>query len=401
MPPNELELEDMPLDPDKVEITVRATVAKQPIGDIILATFAYRDIIRVAHFDVRRLVQDDRDIEMYLGIQRPLIPQRVASLERYVNYADATFPTAIIISVDEDYAAFDERAGRLTLRNYREYEERPSTNIRRVAKVIDGQHRIAGLMKYAPVPPDRPFDVPVTVFVGADVADQAYVFSTVNLEQTKVSKSLAIDLYELAHTRSPYKTCHNIAVALDRDMDGPLYRRIKRLGFATEGRDFEPITQATFVDSLLDYISVDAKGDRDLLIRKRSLSPASNPDRQIFRGMFIAERDVEIARTVSEYFYAVRDRWPTAWNSRERGQVLNRTNGVRALIKALRYFYLLLAAPGQVVMRDRFAPALREVQLNDADFTTENFPPGTSGEARLRRILVREEAFERGRPLGA
>jgi DGQHR domain-containing protein len=385
----------MSADPDKVEITVNAMVARQPIGDVILATFPYKDIIRIAHFDVRRLVSDERDVERYLGIQRPLIPQRVHDLEKYVGFADATFPTAIIVAIEEDYADFDPEKLKLTIRNYRLGEDAPSINIRHVARVIDGQHRIAGLMKYQPEAPDAPFDVPVTVFVGADIADQAYVFSTVNLEQTKVSKSLALDLYELARTRSPFKTCHNIAVALDRDQGGPLHERIKRLGFATEGRVFEPITQATFVDVLLPYISSDPKVDRDLLLKGKRLMPAQGRDahRTLFRQLFIEEQDVAIGRIVSEYFYAVRDRWPQSWDYQGPGQMLNRTNGVRALVRALGHFYVRAAkSANEIPTRQQFLALLRDVPLADGHFSVEGFPPGTSGESKLRRVLVGEEA---------
>lgn len=391
----------LPPDPDPIEVVVDAFMARQPIGDVILAKFPFREIIRISFFDVRRLVQDERDVEKYLGIQRPLIPSRVASLEKYVNFSDATFPTAIIIAIEEDYAEYDPKSSKLKIRNYKKDEGPvPTINIRRVARVIDGQHRIAGLMKFNPTDKDAAFDVPVTVFVGADIADQAYVFSTVNLEQTKVSKSLAIDLYELAETRSPFKTCHFVAVALDQDegslgIKGPLCERIKRLGFATEGRVFEPITQANFVDTLIPYISSDPKGDRDVLLRGRRLERASPTasEKLIFRNMFIEERDVDIARTVSEFFYAVRDRWPVAWDNKTRGQVLNRTNGIRALIRSLRYFYLKAGRPEGVVMRDRYLAMLREVPLEDRNFTVDEFPPGTSGEARLKRILTGEEVY--------
>jgi DGQHR domain-containing protein len=305
----------------------------------------------------------------------------------------------VIIAIDENYAFFDADNLKLTIRNFRPDEDAPSINIRRVARVIDGQHRIAGLMKFVPVPPDAPFDVPVTVFVGADIADQAYIFSTVNLEQTKVSRSLAIDLYELARHRSPFKTCHNVAVALDRDEDGPLYHRIKRLGFATAGRKFEPITQATFVDGLIPYISADPKGDRDLILRGRPLERSSRSEGEIFRTMFIEGRDLEIARTVSEYFYAVRDRWSVAWDNTERGAMLNRTNGLRALMRALGFFYKKVGTPDRVVMREKFLPLLWNVPVSDADFTVENFPPGTSGEAKFRRILVGDEDFTPVPPL--
>jgi DGQHR domain-containing protein len=181
------------------------------------------------------------------------------------------------------------------------------------------------------------FDVPVTIFVGADISDQAHIFATVNLEQTKVNKSLVYDLFSLARTRSPQKSCHNIAVALDRDEKSAFYRRIKRLGFATEGRIFEPITQATFVEALMPYISSAPKKDRDLLLREESLQKVYGDElfKLPFRNLFIDKQDLLITEIISNYFDAVRTRWPDAWDESGRGMMLNRTNGFRALMRFL------------------------------------------------------------------
>src|SRR5579864_1940824 len=177
-------------DPDNCQLSFSAMRATQPIGDLYITVMDAKDLCLIANFDVRRVLQEDRDVEKYLGIQRPLNPQRVDQLEKYVEFADATFPTSVIIAIDDDYASFDEDSQTLTVRNFREGEDRPSTNIRRIARVIDGQHRIAGLFGLE----GKLFQMSVTVFVGSDISDQAYVFATVNLEQTKVNKSLAYDL---------------------------------------------------------------------------------------------------------------------------------------------------------------------------------------------------------------
>jgi DGQHR domain-containing protein len=63
-----------------------------------------------------------------------------------------------------------------------------------VAKIIDGQHRIAGLEEYN----GPEFELNVTIFVDMDLEDQALLFATINLKQTRVSKSLAYDLFEFA-----------------------------------------------------------------------------------------------------------------------------------------------------------------------------------------------------------
>lgn len=385
---DELEL----VDPDPIQYEFSCIRASQPIGDIFVASIPFKTLIRMSYFDVRRVLQEERDIERYLGIQRPLEDRRVRSLSEYVNYKDASFPTSIILAIEEDYALFNDKKNTMTVSNKRPEEEAPSIAIGHLARVLDGQHRIAGLNAFR----GATFDVPVTIFVGADISDQAHIFATVNLEQTKVQKSLVYDLFSLARTRSPQKTCHNIAVALDRDKKGPLHSRIKRLGFATEGRVFEPITQATFVEALMPYLSSAPKKDRDDLLRDKPLEKAVDSDlyRMPLRNLFVAERDLEITETVSNYFDAVKRKWPVAWDDQGRGMMLNRTNGFRALMRFFRHAYLDIAAPGDVPSAQKFFDRVfRPLELKDEDFTTENFVPGTGGEARLYRVLRKEEAL--------
>jgi DGQHR domain-containing protein len=274
----------LPADSHRIERRIRAIKVSQPIGDVFIASMDQKLIQDITFFDVRRRIAEERDVERYLGIQRPLQPRRVEELRAYVNFIDATFPTSIILAIDSDYAEFDEETGYLTISNAAQGEEKPTIAFRNLSRVIDGQHRIAGLEGLK----QGNFDVIVSIFIGSDISDQAYVFATVNLEQTKVNKSIAYDLFELARTRSPIKTCHNIAVALDRDKESPFYERIKRLGVATEGRDTETLTQSTFVNSLVGYISDNPKQDRDDLIRGKKLNRVQGKEAQnlCFRNLF-------------------------------------------------------------------------------------------------------------------
>lgn len=379
------------LDPDKIEFSFPAIRAQQPVGDIYLASVPFNVITKIAFFDVRRVIQVDRDVERYLGIQRPLEPNRVKKLEEYVNFFDASFPTAIIIAIDDQYGDYDSESGLITLRNYRTNEDRPSIAINNIARVIDGQHRIAGLFKFNG---DR-FDIPVSIFIGADVADQAHIFSTVNLEQTKVHKNLVYDLYSLAKSRSPQKTCHNVAVALDRDESSALYQRIKRLGGATVDGRFEPISQATFVENVLKYITTDAKTDRDILLREKTLLKLSDADdiyKLPFRNLFIDGEDVKIAEEIYRFFNAIRDRWPEAWNdTRREGRMLNRTNGFRGFMRLYGFLFRRNGVPGTSLPENFVRHYLSQVKLKDNDFTVDNFVPGSSGEGRLYRALIGDE----------
>src|SRR5579862_8079387 len=89
----------------------------QPVGDFFVGVMTYAALREIAFFDVRRRLQEQRDIERYLGIQRPLNAVRVRELEKYVTFYDATFPTSIIIAVDADAAEYSEARLQMTLSN--------------------------------------------------------------------------------------------------------------------------------------------------------------------------------------------------------------------------------------------------------------------------------------------
>ena len=365
----------------------------QPVGDFFVGVMKYNILRDISYFDVRRVIQEPRDVERYLGIQRPLNPTRVRELQKYVTFYDATFPTSIIIAVDADAAAYSETNREMTLSNVIRDTRETSILFRHIARVIDGQHRIAGLADY-----DGPdFDLSVTLLIGFDIAQQAQIFATVNLEQTKVNKSLAYDLFALSERRSPQKTCHNVVVILDQDRTGPFYHRIKRLGPATVGRIGETLTQATFVGALLRLISRDPNGDRDTLMRGRSIPVATEEELKTLplRNLFLKGDDVAIAKIMWNYFEAVRQRWSVAWNASATGYILNRTNGFRALMRLFRPLYLSLAEPGEIVDYPRYGAIFRDVSVTDEDFNISNFPPGSSGEAalveRFRQELNLEE----------
>jgi DGQHR domain-containing protein len=374
-----------PVDPDKIVLDVIALRARQPIGDLYFGSIDSKMLVHITDFDVRRVIEEERDVERYLGIQRPLDRNRVSQLNNYVNFIDATFPTACILAIDADYADYDEDQKKLIIRNYREGDDEPTKAIRYIARVLDGQHRIAGLRSFT----GDVFEVPVVFFVGADLAEQANIFSTVNLEQNKVGRSLAYDLFALAKTRSPQRLAHEIAVAFDSDSASPFYKRIKRLGVATPGRYQETLAQSQFVEALLALITRDAKVDRDILLRGKVIPKpsADELERLIFRGMFVAGRDIDIAKSIDAFFKAVKWKWPDAWDAFGKGFVLNKTSGFRALMRLLREVYRNQCGPNEVLTFDRAQSVVSRSTLEGDQFNTDIYKPGSSGEAQLFRDL--------------
>ena len=248
---------------DDVRIPVFSVT--QPIGQFYVGVIRADELLRICKFDYRRMQYNVGGYPEVLGIQRKLNEKRVDEIRRYLSTVDACFPTSVVISLDERCATIEEteRQGFLIL-HVHPYEDNStpelSLSLDQVAIIIDGQHRLKGLEE---ANADE-FELSLSVFIGIDEGTQASIFSIVNLAQTKVNRSLVYDLFSLAKDRSPERTCHEIAVALDSLPDSPFHNRIKRLGVATEGRFGETLSQATVVKGILPYITKDPMLDRDI-----------------------------------------------------------------------------------------------------------------------------------------
>lgn len=368
----------------------------QPIGDFYVGVIRADELLRICRFDYRRM-QFKNEYADYLGIQRKLNEGRIREIKEYVHTVDACFPTSIVISVDEKCAAVSETGLEgfklLTVSEYIDPES-PQLNVKldHVATIIDGQHRLKGIEEAN----ELDFELSVSIFVGADAATEASIFSIVNLAQTKVNKSLTYDLFEYAKARSPEKTCHEIVVALDRIKDSPFQNRIKRLGVATEGRFGETLSQATIVKGLLPYISKNPLSDRDAGKRYGFWEPAlaSENNKRIFYEFFRKDEDVAILQNVVNYFQAISERWPEAWKAGGKGNIINRTNGFNGFIRFLRPAYLYYTSEPTVVSKDQFRRLFQKSTLKDGDFNPDRFLPGGSGSTKLYRTLVEQTGVD-------
>lgn len=366
---------------------------EQPIGEFFVASIDAKKLVEIAYADIRRL--HERDVERYLGIQRPLSNSRVKEIRRYIHEnRDATFPTSVIIAIDEKCAEYDSEKGILTLYSLASKDDHEPIPYKKIAKILDGQHRLAGFLneddKFIDL--NGEFKINVAIFVGIDISEQAKIFATVNLAQTKVNKSLVYDLEDLARKRNPYKSAHLIAVALDKNKRSPLYQRIKRLGVATPGRKYEPLTQASFVEALVKFLSENPDRDRnDILDGKTPIisDEIKCPFNRFFR--MGQDGDLIIYDILFNYFDAVRTKWPKAWNDlKPSGNLLPKSNAFKALMKYLRadvYLDLLQKSEKDVPSTKEFLRKFDHVNLSDRDFTTKNFAPGSGGQSAFYKVL--------------
>lgn len=389
------------------EIVLPVIEVTQRIGTFYIASISAIQLVQLAYADVRRI--EERDVEKYLGIQRPLDSKRVKQIKKYLTSPDAAFPTGIVLSVDQKCTEFD-KSGNLILKPFvNEFDDDSEIPLNKIAKILDGQHRIAAFVDetgnfdellWNDLGGDFQFNV--NIFVGIDIDEQANIFATVNLAQTKVNRSLVYDLEGLSQTRSPFRTCHQIAVALDTaDSKSPLFERIKRLGVKTKGRESsEPLTQAVFVEALVKLISPDPFGDRILYLKGKEPKLATNNEllKYPFRNLFINKKDTEIALILFNYFSAVSKVWSSAWANKDlEGNILPRSNAFKALMRFLKKAYLEIVGIdkiGQIPSINQFMEVFSTIQATDEDFTSGNFKPGSGGESAFYKLLIGDTTIQ-------
>lgn len=406
---------------------------KQSIGSYYIASINAKELLEISYIDRVRLEKEGKNqVASYLGIQRELKDYRVREIAEYlIHNPDASFPTSILLSVTEDCAEIEELNNELmlTLKEFsqEEIDERIRLDINfereeylkfsGIAKILDGQHRLAGLAKAIQIIKDRigtikeeesdqkllkdleDFNLNVSIFIGYDIHSQAMLFATVNLAQTKVSRSIVYNMEEYAKTSSPHKTCHEIAKILDAKENSPFYHRIKMLGCKTQGRtEPEPLTQAVVVEALLSLISKNPEKERGLTKKNIKMEYTQEEENKyIFHKLYFENKDVDIAVIIWNYFKAVQQTWPAAWADIG-GSLLPKNNCFRALMRYLRDIYkdLVTTENKGIPSIAEFHNNLKEFLITNEDFASKRqlFPFGDSGMNRFYKYLNKQLTYQ-------
>lgn len=346
---------------------------EQPAGRFMLSVMKAEDIIRISKADPRKY--DPAAMKTAGGVQRFLSSKRVSEIADYAKTVDATFPTPILLALMSEYFT-DSDVGQIELQDDC------------AADIVDGQHRLRGIALSGR---ERDFVIPVVFIVDPTEEQKALIFATINGKQTKVAASLIYDLFGVTETRSPQKTAHEIARALNSMVESPWYKRLKMLGTKTHD-GIESLSQGTFVKHLLPLISSNPVDDMDRIRRGQLPQRYTNC---IFNSYFVDNRDATILKVLLNYFNAARQTWPQEW-SNPTGSILTKSVGFTALIMALPKIYQEGVAQkdlttdyfGRVFNMARGALGERNQNL-----TSDHFAASSSGAGKLRDLF--HEALDR------
>lgn len=320
----------------------------QPIGDFFIGKMLASEINAISV--IKRVKDDPRE-----GTQRGLKDSKIASIVKDYEDPDVVFPTAIVLSVKQKMPlqsisiGEDDNAKVSAVTEIKSTDETKSTaetnaksesclwtfeydETEKIAEIIDGQHRIVGISK-AIEAGHKDIELPVVLMFNATREQKAYVFASINSNQTKVNKSTIYELFGLYETRSPLKTCHEIARAFNSTERSPFYRRLAMFGIKESG--LESLTQGTFVDEILTLITRNSDTAKvDAIDIKTGKGLKTDPRRPL-RRYFIQDQDEYIYRVLFNYFSAVAEVFQEEWEQPDK-YILTKTTGFGALVSLFR-----------------------------------------------------------------
>ncbi len=341
---------------------------EQPIGEFALSVMTARQILSISFINRREF--DQVSLDTRGGPQREASQTRIKEIASYSETSDAAFPTPILLALPEGSYSISK--------DMIEIDE-----TRKIASIVDGQHRMLGLERSKNI---DEFVLPVVFVLDATDEQMGLIFAIINGKQTRVSGSVIYDLFNVVEGRNPYKTCHEIARALNSDSNSPFYRRLKMLGRKIIGSN-ETLSQGTFITHLIKHISNNPSEDFN---RSRSnLPPIYRPD-CVLNGYYLDNKDDVILKILLNLFSALEDVFPDEWNNPNEF-ILSKTTGYTGIMKALPII-IKHGLEIKKLNRDYFLLIFNQLKKDlvneNLTFIHTTFPTGNTGESRLRDKIL-------------
>lgn len=297
------------------EIRLPAIRVEQPIG-VFYAVCINAELLNEISFSTRADYRTkdflDGFFSLKIGNQRTLDDKRADDIGSFIDSTEATFPNAIIVgaNIDKNGNLIEEQTVRWKIEEGACGYELVIPSREKVATIIDGQHRLAGF----PHSNRKTMPLLCSVFLDLPAPYYAYIFATININQKKVDKSLAYDLYGFKLEDEPKQkwSPEKLAVYIARRMNAHhsfLKGKIK-LGASIDGEKAEGIVSlATIVDGILKLITTNPKSDRDELLNYKNTKGRNglrNGSKNTpLRQLYLNGQDAEIESIIFQYFEAV------------------------------------------------------------------------------------------------
>lgn len=379
----------------------KALEVNQPLG-----TFY---VFKISAFELRQLV----DTEPYFlslennifkndGIQRRFDENRSREIANFLKSTESALPNSIIIAGNTKNLS-EERQWKIvkeTVNNcVEDYLLIPELKIN--GAVIDGQHRLFSF-KHLSNDEQKSYELLCTLYLDLPNPYQAYIFATINMNQRKVDKSLAYELYgyDLNDDESNKWSPEKLAVFLTRNLntDEKSIFRGHILLAANSDEILEKLSEseslnwsistAAMVEGILSLITNNAKKDRDEL----QMIPEDKRFRSVLRNIrntaplrdyYLENNDLLIYTVLVNFFRA-------SYNALfEENSILFKTVGIQVQFAVLKKILQELEIDKNISI-DYFKIKIEEyfLKVKDINFNDSFFQFSGIGKTRLRNILL-------------
>lgn len=370
---------------------------KQPLG-----TFY---VFKISAFELLQIVESE---PYYLsleggrfrneGIQRRFDEGRGREISKFLKSSESALPNSIIIAGNTRNLP-EEEHWKVVSNIDEKYLEIPKLQVN--GTVIDGQHRLFSF-KHLDVDEQKNYELLCTLYLDLPNPYQAYIFATINMNQRKVDKSLAYELYgyDLNDDEADKWSPEKLAVFLTRKLnldDKSIFKSHISLA-ANSDEILEKISDvnsnkwtistAAIVEGILSLITNNAKRDRDELQikfeneRSRSILNEIKSSAPL-RRYYIENNDLLIYTILLNFFKASYT-------------VLFQSNPILFKTVGIQVQFIILKKILQNIEKDKdISIEYFKYQINiffskttDINFNSSFFQLSGIGKTRLKNILL-------------
>lgn len=312
------------MDKLKPFLKVPALKVIQPLGTFYVITLSAEELLSISFSEPMSYRDSKGNVK---GSQRDKDEKRLKEIAKYIDSVEMAFPNSIILAANynelgeitkdesERWAVVDDDSGVCMLTIPKQVK---------LAAIIDGQHRVNAFQFVQKRERFSELQLVCSVYFDLPNSYQAFLFATINSNQKRVDRSLALEQFGFNVDDEPEKawTPEKFAVFLSRKLNideknSPFYKHIKVAPLNPEnlfpdGQDgYWVISTATIVDGITLLISSNPKRDRIDMQQKSILSGRSRSmlsatrDYSPLRQFFIDGKDQLIYNIITKYFKAI------------------------------------------------------------------------------------------------
>ncbi len=334
-------------------LEINALKVSQPLGDFYVISIDAEKLLEITFSEPLKYIDNKGNVQ---GSQRVRNEKRLKEIGKYIESVEMAFPNSIILT-----ANYNQNGHIVKNESDRwkivENEKNDSYKIlipkkQKLAAVIDGQHRLNAFDYVQDKSLLKKIQLVCSVYFDLPNSYQAFLFATINSNQKKVDRSLALEQFGYNVDDEPEKswTPEKLAVFLSRrlntDINSPLHKHIKVAPLNYEKLFNSPMTDdwvvstATIVDGIASLISTNPKRDRILMQQKSLFGGRSRDmlkdvrDSSPLRKEFIELKDLTLYNVIIKYFKVVENLF---WSKAKSNSYIFKTVGIQALFDVLKF----------------------------------------------------------------